>query len=128
MHISRQVEKDSGKVGEFYRACMDTETIDKLGAKPLRPYLDAIDAIKTQVPIEYIYIYVYIRMYTYIYIYVYIYIYIYIDMYIYMYVYIYLYIYIYIHIFTYIQTSAMEMKARPAACSRKATRAITIYM
>jgi len=29
---------------------MDTATIDKLGAKPLKPYLDAIDAIKTQVP------------------------------------------------------------------------------
>ncbi|KAJ1492675.1 hypothetical protein T484DRAFT_1930886 [Baffinella frigidus] len=46
--LKKEVEADKGKVGEFYRACMDTATIDKLGAKPLKPYLDAIDAIKTQ--------------------------------------------------------------------------------
>ena len=31
----------------FYRSCMDTSTIEKLGSTPLQPYLEAIDAIKT---------------------------------------------------------------------------------
>ena len=41
------VATDKGKAGIFYRSCMDTETIEKLGATPLEPYLEAIDAIKT---------------------------------------------------------------------------------
>ena len=28
--------------GDYFAACMDTDTIDKLGAKPLQPQLDAI--------------------------------------------------------------------------------------
>jgi len=39
------VEKDAGMAGVFYRACMDTPTIERLGGEPLRPYLAAIDAI-----------------------------------------------------------------------------------
>ena len=42
------MEADQGKAGVFYRACMDTATIDSLGAKPLKPYLDAIDGINSQ--------------------------------------------------------------------------------
>jgi endothelin-converting enzyme/putative endopeptidase len=33
------------KIGDYFAACMDTATIDKLGAAPVRPTLDAIDAI-----------------------------------------------------------------------------------
>jgi len=32
--------------GDFYAACMDMATIDKLGIKPLEPSLAAVDAIK----------------------------------------------------------------------------------
>ena len=35
------------QAGVFYRACMDTASIERLGASPLKPYLDAIDAIQT---------------------------------------------------------------------------------
>jgi hypothetical protein len=45
--LREEVATDKGKAGIFYRACMDTETIDKLGAAPLQPYLEAIDNIKT---------------------------------------------------------------------------------
>jgi len=41
------VATDKGKAGVFYRSCMDTATIEKQGAKPLQPYLEAIDNIKT---------------------------------------------------------------------------------
>jgi putative endopeptidase len=41
------VASDKGKAGIFYRSCMDTATIEKLGVEPLQPYLEAIDAIKT---------------------------------------------------------------------------------
>jgi putative endopeptidase len=33
--------------GDYYAACMDTETIDKLGAKPLEPQLKAIAGLKS---------------------------------------------------------------------------------
>jgi putative endopeptidase len=33
------------KYGDFYAACMNTDLIDKLGAKPLQPQLDAIAAL-----------------------------------------------------------------------------------
>jgi putative endopeptidase len=46
--LRTEVEADQGKAGVFYRACMDTATIDSLGAKPLKPYLDAIDGINSQ--------------------------------------------------------------------------------
>ena len=35
------------QAGVFYRACMDTASIELLGASPLKPYLNAIDAIQT---------------------------------------------------------------------------------
>lgn len=41
------VANDKGKAGIFYRSCMDTRSINKLGATPLEPYLSAIDEIKT---------------------------------------------------------------------------------
>jgi putative endopeptidase len=31
--------------GDFYAACMDTTTIDKLGVKPIQPWLDKVNAI-----------------------------------------------------------------------------------
>jgi len=43
--LKSEVEKDSGKAGVFYRACMDTGTVESLGMEPLQPYLQAIDAI-----------------------------------------------------------------------------------
>jgi len=43
--LRAEVEKDAGMAGTFYRACMDTATVESLGGKPLKPYLDAIDAI-----------------------------------------------------------------------------------
>ena len=33
--------------GDYFAACMDTSLIDKLGAKPLKPQLDAIAALKS---------------------------------------------------------------------------------
>jgi predicted metalloendopeptidase len=33
------VSTDTGKAGIFYRSCMDTASINKLGATPLKPYL-----------------------------------------------------------------------------------------
>jgi putative endopeptidase len=35
------------KYGDFFAACMDTTEVDKLGAKPLQPELDAIAALKS---------------------------------------------------------------------------------
>jgi putative endopeptidase len=35
---------DTQKLGSFYRACMDTDAIEKAGAAPLAPLLSAIDA------------------------------------------------------------------------------------
>ncbi|MDX1582317.1 MAG: M13 family metallopeptidase N-terminal domain-containing protein, partial [Thermoanaerobaculia bacterium] len=34
------------KVGDFYESWMDVETLDRLGAEPLRPHLERIDAIE----------------------------------------------------------------------------------
>ena len=31
--------------GDFYAACMDTATIDKLGVKPIQPWLDKVNGI-----------------------------------------------------------------------------------
>ena len=36
------------KIGDYFAACMDTSAIESLGAKPLRPLLDEIRAIKTK--------------------------------------------------------------------------------
>jgi predicted metalloendopeptidase len=35
------------KVSDWYKACMDTKTAEELGDKPLRPWLDEIDAVET---------------------------------------------------------------------------------
>ncbi len=35
------------KYGDYFAACMNTETVDKLGAKPVQPYLDDIAALKS---------------------------------------------------------------------------------
>jgi putative endopeptidase len=35
------------KIGDYFGACMDEATVKKLGAKPLRPYLDQIDAMQS---------------------------------------------------------------------------------
>lgn len=42
------VSEDKGKVGMYYRSCMDLETINKRGVAPLRPYLLEIDTIHTR--------------------------------------------------------------------------------
>ena len=36
------------KIGDYFAACMDEATVDKLGAKPLAPYLARIDAMKSK--------------------------------------------------------------------------------
>jgi predicted metalloendopeptidase len=36
------------EVGDFYAACMDETTIDKLGSEPITPMLKQIDALKTK--------------------------------------------------------------------------------
>jgi putative endopeptidase len=38
--------------GDFYAACMDTATIDKLGAKPLQPWLDQVDKIQDRAAVQ----------------------------------------------------------------------------
>src|SRR4051812_49010728 len=35
------------KIGNYYLACMDTSSLDKLGFRPIKPALDAIAAMKT---------------------------------------------------------------------------------
>jgi endothelin-converting enzyme/putative endopeptidase len=34
------------KIGDYFAACMDEAAVEKLGAKPLAPYLARIDAMK----------------------------------------------------------------------------------
>jgi putative endopeptidase len=36
------------KVGDYFEACMNTSAIDALGAKPIQPVLERIDALKTR--------------------------------------------------------------------------------
>ena len=36
---------DEQKIGDYYKACMDTETIDSKGLEPLRPLLSQIDGL-----------------------------------------------------------------------------------
>ena len=43
---TKALEADQGPAGRFYRACMDTDTIQKLGAAPLGPWLALVDAIR----------------------------------------------------------------------------------
>ena len=40
------------KIGDYFAACMDESVVDKLGAAPLKPYLDQINALtsKSQLP------------------------------------------------------------------------------
>ena len=48
--LSKQKEGRSAnqqKIGDFFGACMDEEAVNKLGAKPLQPYLDQIEALKS---------------------------------------------------------------------------------
>lgn len=42
----KALEKDNGPAGKLYKSCMDTDTVQKLGAKPLKPFLTAIDNVK----------------------------------------------------------------------------------
>ncbi len=37
----------SQKIGDYYAACMDEQAVEKLGAKPLQPDLDQIEALKS---------------------------------------------------------------------------------
>ena len=43
---------DEQKIGDYYKACMDTDAIEKRGLEPVKPYLAEIDAItnKSQIP------------------------------------------------------------------------------
>ena len=36
------------KIGDYYKACMDTDLIEKKGLAPVKPLLDAIDAMKSK--------------------------------------------------------------------------------
>ena len=48
--LSKQTQgrsADQQKIGDYYGACMDEATVNKLGAKPLRPYLGQIDALQS---------------------------------------------------------------------------------
>ena len=36
------------KIGDFYASCMDEAAIEKLGAAPLKPELDRIDALTSK--------------------------------------------------------------------------------
>ena len=42
----KALEKDSGPAGKFYQSCMDTATVQKLGANPLKPWLASVEKIK----------------------------------------------------------------------------------
>jgi putative endopeptidase len=42
---SAMLEKDEGPAGAFYRSCMDLERIEKVGEKPVMPWLKYVDAI-----------------------------------------------------------------------------------
>lgn len=42
----KALEKDSGPAGKFYQSCMDTATVQKLGAKPLKTWLASVEKIK----------------------------------------------------------------------------------
>src|SRR5690606_27772220 len=37
---------DEQKIGDFYKAFMDTERLEQLGLQPLKPYMDEIAAVK----------------------------------------------------------------------------------
>jgi putative endopeptidase len=39
---------DEQKIGDFYKACMDTEAIDAKGLAPVEPLLNEIDAVKSR--------------------------------------------------------------------------------
>jgi putative endopeptidase len=39
---------DEQKIGDFYKACMDTDAIEAKGLAPLQPLLDEIDALKSK--------------------------------------------------------------------------------
>ncbi|MEO5695167.1 MAG: M13 family metallopeptidase [Usitatibacter sp.] len=36
------------KIGDYFAACMDEDSVEKLGAAPLKPMLDRIDAVKSR--------------------------------------------------------------------------------
>src|SRR5205085_5601763 len=36
------------KIGDYFESCMDEQRIEQLGATPLKPVLDSIDALKTK--------------------------------------------------------------------------------
>ena len=43
---------DAQMIGDYYSSCMDEAAIDKMGIKPLKPYLKQIDAVKSKDDIE----------------------------------------------------------------------------
>lgn len=43
---------DAQLIGDFYTACMDEAAIDKLGYKPIEPYLKQIEKVKTTADLE----------------------------------------------------------------------------
>ena len=45
-HTIKALEGDKGAAGTFYRSCMDTATIQKLGRTPLEPWLEAVELIR----------------------------------------------------------------------------------
>ena len=45
-------DTDTRRLGLFYGSCMDTTTINRIGAEPIRPMLDGIAALKTRADVE----------------------------------------------------------------------------
>jgi predicted metalloendopeptidase len=42
----KALEQDDGPAGKFYKSCMDTATIQKVGTRPLKPWLAAVERVK----------------------------------------------------------------------------------
>ena len=45
-------DEDTRRLGLFYGSCMDTTTINRIGAEPIRPMLEDIAALKTRAGVE----------------------------------------------------------------------------
>ena len=42
----KALQKDAGPAGTFFRSCMDTATIQKLGNAPLKPWMNGVELVK----------------------------------------------------------------------------------
>lgn len=49
--VSRQTSGNSTnqqKIGDYFAACMNTDAVEQLGASPIQPLLDSLDAVRTK--------------------------------------------------------------------------------